>query len=776
MAAAFGHGAAIAALVGPDVPEAHLAARRKVARSLRAIEIALERGMKALSRNRGYDARRLWAHFSGIKRAEDGHWRGFTLDEAIAYVRASGEVPREARDGRIEALAVFRLLMERPDLFLGDEAGMRVSSRFSVRPVEDVECLERVQGWLEGYEGTAGSAEVGEFRLQVAQRVQERRERRPLTPFSETTTAFVHVIRRRIVERRSTQLSPAEPLVPMILRATGLYDEATDLDLAAAERLLKDIGEASVWDSFSKMRVEAAEVRDAPPPPRIGIANPGAVDDAGLLVHDPHANIRREFTAPVYVIDAADAHELDDGISIEPAGQGTWWVRIHIADPTRWIELGSDVARVAEGRGETLYYPEGGRGMISTGVERMSLGAGSHEGQPTLTFSIKVSDDGSLLDHEVAAGMVRNVHKITYDAVNRIVDSSTAKATERVWTLDLGNDVVDETFTTPSEDSTAMNGGSVQDLQQLHRLAVQLRRRRLDRQGFDFDIPSASVGIVGLSPGTSPLYDDKALQYRVGSPTQGSNAASMVAEFMVLAGRTAGKFAVERRLALPFRGTTRPLVPSYALAPGTTAETALEAFFDRRQNNPGFIDDMYDFAATGIVLQTAPISITPISHYALGIHAADGGYSRVTSPLRRFSDMLAHWQIKQSLAGGRIALEPEEMLQRVTYADRLAQRIKRIGSNAEAYWQMTFLQWLHAHRSASPLDLTNLAAKVFEEPAGDVILGINETSAKVFIPELRVMAVLHQPLFTARAIGEELRVRVKDVHIAPTAKLAVEPL
>lgn len=775
MTAAFGSGEAIAALVGPEVSEECLKGRRKVARSLRAIEIALERGMKALSRNSGYNPLRIWRYFTDTPAAEEGHWRGFTLDEAIAYVRANGDVPIEAQDARIEALAVFRLLMDRSDLFLGDEQGMRGSSRFSVRPVEDVEALERVGRWLAGFERSGGSAEVADFQREVAQRVQQRRQRKPLTGFSETTAAFVHVIRRRIVERRSTQKSPADPLVPMILRASGLFDDTTDLDMAAAERFLKDVGEVSVWDSLSRARIEAAEVRDAPPPPRIAIGNPDAVDESGLLVQDPHAGIRREFTAPVYVIDAADAHELDDGISIESAGDGAWWVRIHIADPTRWIALGSDAARVAEGRGETLYYPEGGRGMIQAGIEKMSLGAASDEGQPTVTFSIKISDDGTVLDHEVAVGMVRNVRKITYDAVNRILDPLTARSSDRVWTLDLGNDAVEETYSSPTEAAVADNA-SAQDLKQLHRLATQLRCRRLDRQGFDYQIPSPAVGIVGLAAGTSPMYDDRALQYRVPVDSQGSASADMVAEFMVLAGRTAGKFGTERGLALPYRGTTRPLIPSYALAPGVTAAAALEAFYDRREQSPAFRDDMYDFAATGIVLQTAPVSITPVNHYALGINASDGGYSRVTSPLRRFSDMLAHWQIKQALAGGRRALDAQEMLQRVSYADRLAQRIKRMGSNAEAYWQMTFLQWLHAHQAASPLGLTDLAAKIYEEPAGDVVLGISDKSAKVYIPELRMMATMEQPSFKARAVGEDVRVRVSSVLVSPTPRLNVGAL
>lgn len=770
MRAAFGEGASMTSLVGPDISPEQLTGRRKVARTLRAVEIALERDQKALSRNPGYDPVQIWRYFHDLYPSVDGRWCGFTLDEAIEYVR-SFSTTEEPMDRRVEALAVFRLLMDRSDLFLGDETGMRESLRFSVRPEGDVDCLRRVEGWLEGYEGLDGSEEVQRFKREVQARVKE-----PGTPFSETTNAFINIIRRRIVERRSTQRSPVDPLVPTILRATGLYDASRELNMATAERFMKDMGEVGEWDSFSRSRIEAAEARDAPPP-RVAIVNDRATNGEGLLVQDPHASIRREFTHPVYVIDAADAQELDDGISLESCTDGTCWVHVHIADPTRWIDPGSAVARVAESRGETLYYPEGGRSMISGGIGRMSLGAQALEGQPTVTFSIKLSEDGTVLDQDVSVGMIRNVHKITYDAVNRILEPTTEKSADRVWTLDLGNDRVEETYSSAESDTPSTTPSATRDLHTLNNLATHLRRRRLCRQGFDYQIPSASVGIVGLPQSTSPRYEDKALQYRVPVEiSQGSASADMVAEFMILAGRVAGKFGVDRGLALPFRGTTRPYIPSYALSPGQTAEQTLEAFYDRRERNPRLRDDIYDFAATGIVLQTAPVAVTPLNHWAIGIHAADGGYSRVTSPLRRFSDMLAHWQIKQALVDGRAAFQAEDMLARVQYADRLASRIKRMGTNAEAYWQMTFLQWLHAHPTASPLVLTDLAAKVYEEPAGDVILGISDKAAKVYIPELRVMASLEQAVYKALRVGEDIRVRVTGVQVSPNTRLSVEPL
>jgi exoribonuclease-2 len=803
---AFGDRSSILATPSPeldaDTATNQLKFRRKIARSIRAVEISLELAMKTLNQNPRYDASRIWEHFSEQRPAEDGRWGDFTLEEVVEFLQAGEEALPHDLDRRIAALAVFRLLMDRSDLFLGDEVGMRMSQRFSIRPAEEVSCLNMVSDLLKGFEGSVEKrAEIATFHREVQTRVRQRQEyyRLPveqrhqgtIEPFSDISKAFISIVMRRLVERRSTQLSVVDPLVPNILRASGLY-EGKSLDLATAERFLKDIGEISPWDSLSRARIEAAEARDGivKLPETISFTPSRDIDSDGLLLQDSHENIRRDFgSTPVYVIDAPEAQELDDGISIESQGDGTSWVHIHIADPTRWLSISSEIARIAERRGESLYYAEGGRPMIpsdegSAGImSRMSLGAAANDagGQPTLSFSVKLSDEGSVLDYSISPGMIKNVQRMTYQAVNSIIhpEQGSRTFTERVWTLDFGNDSLKETYETSSATSPVpASENAARDLSKLNGLAKQLRQRRLNTQGLDYGIPQPSVGIVNLASGSSPFYEDKGLQYRtmIDGPTSSSASSDMVAEFMVLAGRISGTFASERRLALPYRGTGRPYIPSYALSPGQTVQEALQAFFEKRKNKAKSEEDMYDYAAADIIVQAAPVSITPLDHWSLGVHASDGGYSRVTSPLRRFSDMIGHWQIKHALSGSGSLLSPEDMLKKVSHADRLSQRARRMGKTAESYWQMTALQWMHKNSASSPLSLTNLAAKVLEAPLGDAILGISDKAGRVYIPELRIVAALKQPVYKAVQVKDDVRVSVSDVTVSPIPRITVQPV
>ena len=75
---------------------------------------------------------------------------------------------------------------------------------------------------------------------------------------------------------------------------------------------------------------------------------------------DPDAQHRLDLThMQSFAIDSADTKEVDDAISLERLENGEVKLWVHIADPTRWLALGSALEKEAARRALTLYLPTG---------------------------------------------------------------------------------------------------------------------------------------------------------------------------------------------------------------------------------------------------------------------------------------------------------------------------------------------------------------------------------------------------------------------------------
>ena len=90
------------------------------------------------------------------------------------------------------------------------------------------------------------------------------------------------------------------------------------------------------------------------------LAQAAAASLVALPPPDPDAHIRVDLTHHrIVTIDCTSTTEVDDGLSVEelPDGRRRLWV--HVADPSRWLQPGSDLDLEARRRASTLYLPVG---------------------------------------------------------------------------------------------------------------------------------------------------------------------------------------------------------------------------------------------------------------------------------------------------------------------------------------------------------------------------------------------------------------------------------
>ncbi|MBO7583489.1 MAG: RNB domain-containing ribonuclease [Treponema sp.] len=136
----------------------------------------------------------------------------------------------------------------------------------------------------------------------------------------------------------------------------------------------------------------------------------------------------------------------------------------------------------------------------------------------------------------------------------------------------------------------------------------------------------------------------------------------MIQEMMLLAGEGAAKFAFKNKIPFPFVSQEAPEFPA-KVPDGWAGQFARVKCMRKRS-----------------------VGITPAPHAGLGLSF----YSQVTSPLRRYGDLVAHQQLRAFIDGRRL-LDKDEMLERIAAGDAASQDARKASRLSETHWKLVYL-------------------------------------------------------------------------------------
>jgi exoribonuclease-2 len=120
--------------------------------------------------------------------------------------------------------------------------------------------------------------------------------------------------------------------------------------------------------------------------------------------------------------------------------------------------------------------------------------------------------------------------------------------------------------------------------------------------------------------------------------------------------------------------------------------------------------------------------MSPIRHASLGLES----YVQVTSPIRRYTDLLSHFQIKAHLRGEELPFSREELQEIVysvsssSYEATLVERqtnrywgLEFLRRNAECVWDVLVLRWLREDENLGLILIEDLGMELphrFDRP------------------------------------------------------------
>ncbi|CAI6334687.1 unnamed protein product [Periconia digitata] len=589
-----------------------------------------------------------------------------------------------------------------------DRTHSRMTQLYTFRPKNDVNEIEKVLEWVREYKehqtptsireshtkitATKGAQNISSFIAKARRLISTSRKYRDphlgyIGPsnnasqssvvsahptitwgeeFTETDKMIIKMLNAWVLNLAFNQMAEYHSACSSILNAVDKYspqqmqtvasDAEIVMDGSTGHLFLQEIGVTSphinrkLYEEHVGMPMSGVShnVQLLEAKSELALRNPNFVDSM--------ADFRENWSSmPIWCIDDADAKEIDDGISIEKVeGKDPgYWIHVHVANPTAFFTKTHVLSGLAAHRVQSVYTPSVNFPMLPSWLPQDYFSLQNN--RPTIIFSCRIDMSGNILDKKVQHGIVRNVKSITYRELSEYLGESDLFAAENPFHLLVGGKL-------PGKSRRPLPPRSDQELENIRDLysaAKVLWTARVAAGAFALDRSAERSNQIQVfqtpqTPGLAELPPsmDKA-RFLHGDPIinvtadlTGAKLASsitsrqIVEEMMVLACSVAGSWCGDRGIPCYYRGTIEQSAPG----PVATMEQIQRQLIYPQVEELGYISP----PAFRLLYEQIGRSIAhhaPMKHNALAVEA----YTKVTSPLRRFTDMMGHWQIEAAI-------------------------------------------------------------------------------------------------------------------------------
>lgn len=369
---------------------------------------------------------------------------------------------------------------------------------------------------------------------------------------------------------------------------------------------------------------------------------------------------------PFVSIDSATTMDIDDAFHVRKEADGSFRVVVALANPAGFWPFGSGLDRAVLRRGTSVYLPEATHHMLPEvfGAGCFSMKAGRV--QPSFFVDATISPKGELLRCEPRRGSVRIAANLTYDACevavserNQSADSVQedaealfAEALERM--PDSGSGPAVPECAPEAVDAARPFTDMLLVAEELARL---LQEQRLARGAVIIERPDPQVVLNG--EGADVTVDIE----------PGANCPRMqlaVSEIMILANSGMAEWAKAHGVPLLHR------------TQDVTVPREYSGVWSRPQ----------DIARVVKVLSSAILEVSPRPHAGIGVPC----YCTITSPLRRYTDLLNEAQILSSLSGNGPRWSAEELNGFLPLLNARLDAAGQMQRFRPRYWKLVFFR------------------------------------------------------------------------------------
>lgn len=357
---------------------------------------------------------------------------------------------------------------------------------------------------------------------------------------------------------------------------------------------------------------------------------------------------------------------------------------IALANPALVWPFGAAFDRKIMRRATSLYLPEATWHMLPESLAAAAYSLFENEDRPALYLETVLDKDGGLLEFKPGLARVRLAANLRYDEVQAALDGEENRA---------------KAF--------------LPQLKAAHELALKREEARIEAGAVIMQRPEPHISLEG---------EGNDIKVDVTLEKQYPDSQRLVAEMMVMASSAAADWAHERSLPLIHRTQNVTIPREYA---GVWSEAA-------------------DLARIMRALSPSILEVDPRPHAALALPR----YAPVTSPLRRYADLVNEAQIMNFILAGEPRWSREELDALLDSLSPSLDSVAQAQKFRPRYWKLLYFRQ-HGDREWWPAVIT-------EE---------NENFVSVSLPDKGIFVRGKRALFDERACpGMRVRLRLGKVN------------
>lgn len=319
-----------------------------------------------------------------------------------------------------------------------------------------------------------------------------------------------------------------------------------------------------------------------------------------------------------FTIDPWNAKDFDDAISYRTLPQGLIEVGVHIADVTHYLREGSALDKEAYTRSTSVYLVDRVLPMLPEKLSNELCSLRPNEDKLTFSAIFNIDEKGKIMDRWFGRTIIHSDRRFTYEEAQEILDGS--------------------------------EGAFSDELLHLNKIAHQLRKRRFAAGAIQFESDEVQFKLDDSGTPLEIFIKDR------------KDAHKLIEDFMLLANQEVALFIQHK---IDGTGYEIPFIYRVHDEPNEDkvfelARFAKEFGVKMRVDSPKEIANSYNLLAeqsqhNPALKFLAPIAIRTmakaiyspenIGHYGL----AFTHYTHFTSPIRRYSDVIAHRLLAHNL-------------------------------------------------------------------------------------------------------------------------------